>query len=286
MNPENSHEDWLARFGWTIVLTAVLSMSAYSLFYVGRHLGMPWYFAAIVSLCFDGTALLASDYSLRYARMGLAATGPQLTVFMFGGLSAYLNTLHAYFGNELATAKILWAAPPVAAILVFEFHTRWARLSALREAGRVADALPPLGRHAWIHHPVESLKTIRVISGERLTRVIEREAPGYVAKIESDRMAREAEARQLSSERAAIESEESRERSEAEDIRKALDRATSQAERVRVALRYAPEGAAKDYVAWLESRGITGVNSVYVRQIRALEKRRETEENRRGIRAV
>lgn len=285
MNPENE-STWFARFGWAIVLLAVLSMSAYSLYYVGRHLGMPWYFAAIVSVCFDGVAVLAADYSLRYARMGLTATGPQLTVFMFGGLSAYLNTLHAYYGHEIATAKILWAAPPVAAILVYEFHTRWARLSALREAGRVADALPPLGRHAWIHHPIESIKVIRVISGERLTRVIEREAPGHVAKIESERIAREAEARQLSSQLAAIESEESRERSEAEDIRKALDRATSQAERVRVALRYAPEGPAKDYVTWLDAHGVPDVTSVYVRQIRASEKRRETEENRRGIRAV
>ena len=285
MNPENE-STWLARFGWAIVLAAVLSMSAYSLYYVGRHLGMPWYFAVIVSLCFDGTAILAAEYSLRYARMGLAATGPQLTVFMFGGLSAYLNTLHAYFGHEIATAKILWAAPPVAAILVFEFHTRWARLSALREAGRVADALPPLGRHAWIHHPVESLKVIRVISGERLTQVIAREAPGYVAKIESDRMAREAEVMQLRSERAAIESEESRERSEAEDIRKALDSATSRADKVRVALRYAPEGSAKSYVEWLAARGVNDVTAVYTRQIRASEKRRETEENRRGIRAV
>lgn len=275
MNPETTRDDWFARFGWAIVLTATLSMSAYSLFYVGRNLGMPWYFAAIVSMCFDGVAVLAADYSLRYARLGLTATGPQLTVIVFGALSAYLNTLHAYFGHEIPMAKLLWAAPPVAAILVFEFHTKWERLTALRNAGRVAEALPPLGRHSWLHHPVASLRTIRVISGERLITIVEREAPRYVANRETKRTEAEHERDVVT-----------RAEKEAQDSRMALDSAVSMADKVRVALRYASATTASGYASWLADNGCPGVSPAYIRQIRASDARKEAVERREGIRAI
>jgi Protein of unknown function (DUF2637) len=293
MSSNNEGNDWFSRFGWAIVLSAALSMSAYSLFFVGRHLGMPVPFAAIVSVCFDGVAVLSADYSLRYARMGLTSTGPQLTVYLFGGLSAYLNTLHAYFGHEVSTAKILWAAPPIAAILVFEFHNRWARLSALRAANRIPDALPSLGRHSWVHHPVESFQTIRIISGERLHDTMAREAPNYVAREQAKIAAREALALEASHKRETEltedernEAKASKERKEDEDARRELAACASNADRVRVALRYAPEGSAKSYVAWLNERGIEGVSDVYVRQIRASAKSREASEKREGIHAV
>jgi len=270
MDTESRRDDWFARFGWAIVLTATLSMSAYSLFYVGRHLGMPWYFAAIVSLCFDGVAVLAADYSLRYARMGLTATGPQLTVFIFGGLSAYLNTLHAYFGHEIPMAKVLWAAPPVAAILVFEFHTKWERLSALRSAGRIAEALPPLGRHSWMHHPFASLRVIRAISGERLTEVVEREAPRYVAELKRTREVAEAEAQ---AEREAM----------------TLETAATQADAVRIALAALPESASTNdvvrYLADARPRSWS-VSSARVRQVRSAQARTDAESRRRELRML
>ena len=266
-NPKISRDDWFARFGWAVVLIATLSMSAYSLFYVGRHLGMPWYFAAIVSLCFDGVAVLAADYSLRYARMGLTATGPQLTVFVFGGLSAYLNTLHAFFGHEIPMAKLLWAAPPVAAILVFEFHTKWERLSALRDAGRIAEALPPLGRHSWVHHPLASLRTIRAISGERLTEIAEREAPRYVA------------------ERARV----AEEREEAERDAMTLETASTQADAIRLALAALPESASTEevvrYLADARPRAWS-VQPSRVRQVRSAQARAMTVARRNAVRML
>ena len=277
---------FMSTSGWLIILGAVLSMSSYSLFFVGRHIGVPTPFALIGSACFDGVALLSATYSLRYAELGMIGTGPRMAVFAFGALSATLNAFHAVIGHEPYFAIAWWIGPPIAAVVVLEFHLRWTRRIALMTHGLIAKSYRPLGRRVWVDHPFEAFRTRRAISAERLRQVTEEEAPTYVAKIESERMAREAEAMQLSSQLAAIESEESRERSEAEDIRKALDRATSQAERVRVALRYAPEGPAKSYVEWLSERGIDGVTAVYIRQIRASEKRRETEENRRGIRAV
>lgn len=272
MNNENGHsrEDWFSRFGWAVVLTATLSMSAYSLFYVGRHLGMPWYFAAIVSLCFDGVAVLAADYSLRYARMGLTATGPQITVFLFGGLSAYLNTLHVFYAHEIPIAKLLWAAPPIASIIVFEFHTKWERLSALRSAGRIAEALPPLGRPSWMHHPLASLQAIRAISGERLTEILEREAPRAVKRNAEFKAATEAQQAEQAE----------------QDKRMSLETATSQADKVRVALRDADESTASGYARWLHDHGHAGISPAYIRQVRALDARKEATERRDAIRAL
>jgi hypothetical protein len=272
---ERPRDDWFSRFGWAVVLTATLSMSAYSLFYVGRHLGMPWYFAAIVSLCFDGVAVLAADYSLRYARMGLTATGPQMTVFLFGGLSAYLNTLHAYFGHEIPIAKVLWAAPPVAAILVFEFHTKWERLSALRAANRVAEALPPLGRPSWMHHPIASLRAIRAISGERLTVILEREAPRAVQRAMEDKARREQE------------SEDERIAREAEEIEAELRNAAgNKAALIRIAIRRNPALEAPEIGAWLDIQGYPDVSDAYVRTVKSNDSRRVVEAKRSNVHAL
>jgi hypothetical protein len=72
----------------------------------------------------------------------------------------------------------------------------------------------------------------------------------------------------------------------ASTVRLALAAATSKADRVRVALRYAPEGEASTYVAWLIDRGITDVNAGYVRQIRAAESKREATDRRSNVHAL
>lgn len=168
----------VTRSGWLIVTGACLTLSAWSLYFVARHYGVPAPIAVIVSACFDGAAILSADLALRYARSSDSGTGPRLGVLAFAGLSGWLNSQHAVMVHDPSPARVLYAAPPVIAVIIFEFHTRFERRAALRNAGRVPAALPALGRWAWVLFPLRSLGTIRAIVAYRLSVIRARNMPG------------------------------------------------------------------------------------------------------------
>lgn len=162
---------FLTRFGWLVVVVSALSISTWSLFWVGIRYGLPVPIAGLVSASFDGAALVSADLALRYARThgdsGLAA---RLCVLAFAGASAWLNSQHAALAHDPNPARIMFAFPPVVAVVVFELSNRWIRRGALRAAGRVAAPLPAFGRWAWLLFPLRTLRTVRHIVRGRLDR--------------------------------------------------------------------------------------------------------------------
>jgi hypothetical protein len=167
----------LARFGWLIILAGTLSISWWSLYFVARYEGAPAPIAGVVSTAFDGVALLSADYALRYARQGLSGIGPRITVYVFAGLSAYINSRHAVILHEPEFAQILWAVPSIGAILVYEFHVRWERRNALALKGRIAAPLPTYGMWTWLRFPVKTLRRISAVIDYRSQAITDRNIP-------------------------------------------------------------------------------------------------------------
>jgi Protein of unknown function (DUF2637) len=160
------------RFLWLAVLTPVLAVSAYSLFWVGRHLGMPPWIAVAVSTCFDGVALTAANYSLRYAEERMGGSFPRAVVRIFAGVGAYVQTLHATLAHEPAGSWVLWASLPFSAVIVYEIHLRWARRKALAAAGFLfPEPLPSFGVVTWVLFPFATLRVTRTIVEARRTAV-------------------------------------------------------------------------------------------------------------------
>lgn len=153
---------------WAIILIPILAVSGYSLYFVARYLQAPWYIAIALSTCFDGVAILAADYSVRYAELGLSGGVPRTIVRLFALIGAFLQTFHARLGHEPAGSWVLWASLPIGAVLVYEMHIRWARRKALARGGHVYPApLPSFGLMAWVLFPWTTLVKMRVIVERR-----------------------------------------------------------------------------------------------------------------------
>jgi hypothetical protein len=121
-----------------------------------------------------------------------------------------------------------------------------------------------------MHHPIASFRAIRTISGERLTEILEREAPRSVQ--------REMEAKAETEDERAM-------REEAAIIAELLG-ATSKAERVRIAIRRNPALSPAGIAAWLGERGYESVDPAYVRNVKSVEARRSAEDRRGNVRAL
>lgn len=171
-------EKMLGGIGWIIVAVAALALSAWSLFYVARYYGLPIPLAAIVSTVFDGAAIVCGDLALKYARThGDGGFGPRMSVFILGGISAFLNMQHAVISHDPFAARILYAIPPIVAVILFEFHSKYERRGALRKAGRIAKSLPVFGRWAWMLFPIRTIKTMRSIVANRSEIIARAELP-------------------------------------------------------------------------------------------------------------
>jgi len=167
--------DILTRFGWLIVAGAALIMSAYSLYWVGRHYGVPPVIAGMISVIFDGAAVISCDLALKYARSHDSGFAPRMVVFLAAAASAYLNAQHAILDGLPRPAVVLFSSPPIIAVIMLELHTRFTKRAAMKRAGRVPAALPIIGRTAWVLFPIRSYRTIRRIVGARL-RMLETQA--------------------------------------------------------------------------------------------------------------
>jgi hypothetical protein len=155
-----------------IVLGVILAISAYSLYFVARHLGVPKIFAIGMSTAFDGTAMILAQQSLARAIAGISSAAPKLWMYLFAGLSSWLNSLHALLGHETLLAVPLWAGLPIGAVVVFDINTSFARRKALVQSGRqYADRLPKFGVASWVFFPANALTSMRTIVGRRMKAV-------------------------------------------------------------------------------------------------------------------
>jgi hypothetical protein len=153
---------------WLLVLAVALSISAYSLYYVARLLGVPKMFAIGFSTAYDGVALIAADKSLQFAQEGKSGAFPRMVMILFAGLSSFLNSLHAILGGESILAIPMWAGLPLAAVAAFEIHTAQARMKAHMRNGRQYPApMPVWSGHQWILRFLHTLDQYRTVSSQR-----------------------------------------------------------------------------------------------------------------------
>jgi hypothetical protein len=154
----------ISRFIWLLVLAPILGLSAYSLYWVGRHFGVPPLIAITISTCFDGAALKSADYSLKYAQKGMSGTLPRTFTRILAVTSAFLQTFHARLAGEPPGAWVLWASLPVIATVLYEIHLRLERFKALARTGNVYPApLPQWGLASWALFPLKTYHSARDI---------------------------------------------------------------------------------------------------------------------------
>jgi hypothetical protein len=164
----------IGRVLWLIILAPVLGVSAYSMFFVARHLGAPPPVAACFSACLDGVALLAANYSLRYAQEGLSGALPRTVVWVVALLGALIQTLHVTLGDEPRLAALFWASLPISAVVVYEMHMRWERRVALARVGVTHPTpLPSFGFITWLLFPLSTLSALEAIVLRRRAAIAE-----------------------------------------------------------------------------------------------------------------
>jgi hypothetical protein len=158
---------------WAIILIPILAVSAYSLYVVARHFGVPPLIAIAMSTCFDGVALLCANYSIRYASLGLSGSVPHAAVWLFALTGAYVQTFHARIGTgELTGSWVLWASLPIAAVVVYEVHIRWAKREALIAHGATyTTPRPVFGALTWVLYPRGSFRALRDVIAIRLDAI-------------------------------------------------------------------------------------------------------------------
>jgi len=165
----------LARWSWVAVLVMALGISWWSLFALARLFGVPSVLAAGVSVVFDAAALVCARLAHGYALSPDSGAGPRVMMLALVTASVYLNWNHADVAGYGMVAAVMFAAPAVVAVLLFELESGWRSRAARRARGRVAEPLPVIGRWGWIFHPWQSLVTVWRVSHARGTAVRDRE---------------------------------------------------------------------------------------------------------------
>ena len=146
----------LAKQAWKLVAIAALTFSAWSLFTVARHWGVPAPIAVITSLVFDGGMILAGDYAIRHVHARARGRGLARTaMLLFAAASVALNAEHAVIDRDPPAAAVLFAAPAVIGLLLLEVHARY-RHSLSRPEVPLRQELPAITGWSWLLHPAES----------------------------------------------------------------------------------------------------------------------------------
>ena len=76
--------------------------------------------AGAVSLVFDGAAIVVADMSLRAVMRNRSGAVDRFLTGLFAGVSAWLNSYHARLIHAGGAAWLLYAAPPVVAVVLFD----------------------------------------------------------------------------------------------------------------------------------------------------------------------
>lgn len=163
-----SRRPFAARAAWPLVVTAALALSWWSLDSLALSYGFPWYLAAFVSAVYDGASLVGADLALRYVSVADSALSVRALMLAAVGASTWLNYEHASMLGFGAPGRVMFAAPPLLAGFLFALELRFVHRDALRKSGRVAPALPPVGVHAAVLHPVLAFRRIDEMTAHRI----------------------------------------------------------------------------------------------------------------------
>lgn len=176
----------LGALAWLVVLGMALATSWWSLYAVARYYGVPAPLAVGFSSIFDGAALILADLQRRYAETEDSGLVPRLLLIGTVVGSVALNRQHAVLLHYNWPGQVAFAAPAAVAIALFEVEMRWRHRRELRKNGRVAEALPPLGRWQWILHPAQSLHTLIAVTRARGAAARRREMARIEARLTAD----------------------------------------------------------------------------------------------------
>jgi hypothetical protein len=163
----------LASAPWLLVVGAALAMSWWSLYSLALAYRVPLALAVGVSTIFDGAALVLGDLARRYATTTDSGLAPRSAMLALVVTSAWLNWRHALMLGLPAPGQMMFSAPSLIAGGVWELMRRWDHREAMRSVGRVPEALPMLGRWAWLLFPRSALSAQRSIISAQLSAVLE-----------------------------------------------------------------------------------------------------------------
>lgn len=146
--------DWAIHFVLSIVMSAALAVGTWSIYtLLTQQLLAPKPIAVLGSGLFDVAALFFALLSQRYAVTTDSGLAPRAAMLAMISTSSWVNWQHGQMEGWGSVGSVILAAAPVIAELSFEMFHRYAHREALRRLGRVAQALPVLGKWAWIFHP-------------------------------------------------------------------------------------------------------------------------------------
>jgi hypothetical protein len=165
---------WFQRSVWSIVLGVVLSISGYSFYVIARHFAVPPLIAIGMSTVYDGSAMLAASYAVKYAEKGLSGTVPRMAVRIFAGTAAYLQTFHARMTHQPNGAWVLWASLPVIAAILYEIHLRFVKREALIAGGSTyASPAPAFGTLSWCIYPRDTYDALKQVVVRRKDAILQ-----------------------------------------------------------------------------------------------------------------
>lgn len=168
----NSIGRFLKRIAPVAVLASALSFSAWSLYFVSRHLGAPVPVAVVVSTIFDGGALYLADLSADHTREGDSGFGPRMCVWILALASAWLNRLHAVYGHYPTSSELLWMAPPIVAVIIYDLTLRFIHRKTLRATGRIPSSMTRFDTLSWFIFPIKTFKDLRNLVEYRRNRAM------------------------------------------------------------------------------------------------------------------
>jgi hypothetical protein len=170
--PDQPATDWTTRIVLGLVMVAALAVGTWSVYSLLRELlHAPKAVAFFGCLMFDGAALFFARLAQRYATTSDSGLAPRAAMLVMISASSWVNWQHAQLKNWGTVGSVILAAAPVIAELAFEMWHRFEHREALRRRGRVAEALPVLGKWAWLMHPRRSRCVVDSHVQARLTEV-------------------------------------------------------------------------------------------------------------------
>ncbi|TXS42224.1 DUF2637 domain-containing protein [Streptomyces sp. t39] len=153
--------DWAIRAVLVAVMTAALAVGTWSIYtLLTTVFDVPQQIAILGCGMFDGAALFFALLSQRYATTTDSGLAPRTAMLAMVGTSSWVNWQHAQLEKWGTVGGVILAAAPAIAELAFLMFHKFAHRETLRHLGRVPQALPALGKWAWLAHPDRARKTL------------------------------------------------------------------------------------------------------------------------------
>ncbi|MFF1916117.1 DUF2637 domain-containing protein [Streptomyces sp. NPDC058239] len=153
--------DWAIRIVLVAVMTAALAVGTWSIYtLLTTTFHVPDFIALLGCGMFDGAALFFALLSQRYATTTDSGLAPRTAMLAMVTASSWVNWKHAQLEHWGTVGGVILAAAPGIAELAFLMFHKFAHRETLRNLGRVPQALPTLGKWAWMAHPFRARKTV------------------------------------------------------------------------------------------------------------------------------